>query len=183
MIPKDYKPVKPTKEKVLEYEKKKMDDLSESLKTRMLEGKISEETYQELKKDLANRKRRITKELKEVQKEGGFGREYHKSTALDKKSYSALPVDLKRGERISGHISSDGNFFFYITDREHIKKFEKKKDRYYMEFYDEGKSSADFTHDFSFDCDKDGEYLLMFLNPTKKKVNVKVDYLIDMSPK
>jgi len=58
-----------------------------------------------------------------------------------------------------------------------MQKFMKKKRRYYMQFYEEGKSRG-FTHDFSFTSDYYGEHLLAVLNDAKTSIHVKIDYSI-----
>ena len=51
-----------------------------------------------------------------------------------------------------------------------MQKFMKKKRRYYMQFYEEGKSRG-FTHDFSFTSDYYGEHLLAVLNAKTPEYN------------
>lgn len=180
--PADHRKVKTIKELELEKEQKRTMKLSDDLKNRMLEEKISEETYKELKRELEERALKITSELDEIKKKGEFAREYSKSTVIKKKNYSGFGAHLKAGERISGTITADGEYLFFLTNHEHIKKFEKKKRPEHMEFYENIVGRSSDPKSFTFDCLMDEEYLLIFLNPGKKELKVTVDYVIENQP-
>jgi hypothetical protein len=102
----------------------------------------------------------------------------YKETIIGPKSYTAFPIEIKNGGKIIGKIASHGNFEVFITDREHFKKFQEKKKRYFMEFYEQGKSSKYFSHEFSFIAPHEGEYLFVILNDSKSTLNVKFDYFL-----
>jgi len=121
------------------------------------------------------KKKHVSK--KQETKDKGSDNLFKKETIVDKKSWVAIPVELKQGEKLSGKASANGSFHFYITDREHMKKFMKKKNRYYMEFYEEGKSIG-FIHEFSYLCKNTGEYLLAILNDEKNTIQVNLEYFI-----
>lgn len=141
----------------------------------------SEPTTRDLKKELETKQQEISKKLKEIKKAEESAKVFHKSTIIGKKGWFAFSTELKQGDKISGKIFANGHFYFYLTDREHMQKFMKKKSRYYMEFYREGKSGSDFTHDFSFTSNQNGKYLLVAVNNAKKSITVKLDYFIESS--
>jgi len=100
-----------------------------------------------------------------------------KETTIDSKSYWAYAVRLEKGDKLMGNVSGNGNFLIYLTDRSHFEKFQEKKNRDSLKFYEGGRSEG-FTYDFSYTIPHSGEFLLAILNEGKSKINVKLDYFI-----
>lgn len=110
-------------------------------------------------------------------------RKYSQTLTVYKNKYDMIKVHLKEGEKISGSITREGEYLFYLTNSEHIKKFEKKRRPEHMEFYEMLESRGHSTQTFSFDCKIEGEYLLVFLNADNRTIRVTVNYTIAESAK
>lgn len=100
-----------------------------------------------------------------------------KTSDIDSKSYWAYAIQLEKGDKLMGNVSGNGNFLIYLTDRKHFEKFQEKKKRDSLTFYEGGRSER-FTYDFSYTIPHSGEFLLAVLNEGKSTIHVKLDYFV-----
>lgn len=117
-------------------------------------------TVKEIKKSVENKTDSIQKEVD-----------------IDSKSYWAYAIQLKKDDKLMGNLTGNANFLLYLTDRKHFEKFQEKKKRDNLKFYEGGRSEQ-FTYDFSYTIPHTGEFLLAVLNEGKFTIHVKLDYFV-----